>query len=70
MATIYLETFIKADIHIVFDLARDIDLHQKSTFKTQEKAITGRTSGLIEEHETVTWRAKHLRVYQTIPLKL
>lgn len=47
MATIYLETLIKADIHTVFDLARDIDLHQKSTRKTNEKAIAGRTSGLI-----------------------
>ncbi|GEN71408.1 hypothetical protein CLA01_14800 [Chryseobacterium lathyri] len=42
MATIYLETLIKADIHKVFDLARDIDLHQKSTSKTNEKAIAGR----------------------------
>jgi len=54
MVTIYLETLIKADIHKVFDLARDIDLHQKSTSKTNEKAIAGRTSGLIEENETVT----------------
>jgi len=70
MATIYLETFIKADIQTVFDLARDIDLHQKSTFKTHEKAIAGRTSGLIEENETVTWRAKHLGVYQTHTAKI
>lgn len=49
----------------VFDLARDIDLHQKSTFQTGEVAIAGRTSGLIELGETVTWRAKHLGVVQT-----
>lgn len=65
MAAIHLQTFIKADIQTVFDLARDIDLHQQSTFKTGEKAIAGRTSGLIEQGETVTWRAKHLGVYQT-----
>ena len=65
MSTIHLETIIKADIKTVFDLARDIDLHQKSTFKTNEKAIAGRTSGLIEEGETVTWRAKHLGFCQT-----
>ena len=65
MSIIYLETIIKADIHKVFDLSRDIDLHQKSTFKTNEKAIAGRTSGLIELGETVTWRAKHLGFYQT-----
>ena len=65
MSIIYLQTVIKADIQTVFDLARDIDLHQKSTFKTGEKAIAGRTSGLIEQGETVTWRAKHLGFYQT-----
>lgn len=70
MSTIYLDTIIKADIQTVFDLARDIDLHQKSTFKTGEKAIAGRTSGLIEEGETVMWRAKHLGIYQTLTTKI
>ncbi|PIF46554.1 hypothetical protein CLU96_3592 [Chryseobacterium sp. 52] len=70
MSTIYLQTVIKADIHQVFDLARDIDLHQKSTGKTHEKAIAGRTSGLIEENETVTWRARHLGVYQKLTTKI
>lgn len=70
MSRICLETIIKADIDVVFDLARDIDLHQKSTFKTKEKAIAGRTSGLIELNETVTWRAKHLGFYQTHTSKI
>ena len=64
MSTIHLTTIIKSDIHKVFDLSRDIDLHQKSTSKTNEKAIAGRTSGMIELNETVTWRAKHLGFYQ------
>ncbi len=70
MSRIYLNTVINADIHYVFDLARNIDLHQQSTSKTNEKAIAGRTSGLIEENETVTWRAKHLGVYQTLTTKI
>ena len=70
MSTIYLDTIIKSDIQTVFDLARDIDLHQKSTFKTGEKAISGRTSGLIEEGETVTWKAKHLGIYQILTTKI
>ena len=70
MSKIHLRTIIKADIHKVFDLARDIDLHQNSTSKTKEKAIAGRTSGLIEQGETVTWRAKHLGVYQTHTSKI
>ncbi len=70
MTTIHLTTVIKADIKKVFDLSRDIDLHQKSTFKTGEKAIAGKTSGLIEYGETVTWRAKHLGFYQTHTSKI
>lgn len=70
MATIYLNTIIKADIQSVFDLSRDIDLHQKSTSKTNEKAVSGRTSGLIEQGETVTWKAKHLGVVQTLTTKI
>ncbi|SHK72282.1 SRPBCC family protein [Chryseobacterium polytrichastri] len=70
MSTIYLQTIINADIQMVFDLARDIDLHQKSTSKTNEKAIQGRTNGLIELNETVTWRAKHLGIYQTLTTKI
>lgn len=65
MSKIHVKTTIKADINKVFDLSRDIDLHQSSTSKTNEKAIAGITSGLIEEDETVTWKAKHLGVYQT-----
>ncbi|TZF99302.1 SRPBCC family protein (plasmid) [Chryseobacterium panacisoli] len=70
MSTIYLNTVINADIHYVFDLARNIDLHQQSTSTSHEKAIAGRTSGLIEENETVTWRAKHLGMYQNLTTKI
>ncbi|WP_336959103.1 SRPBCC family protein [Chryseobacterium contaminans] len=70
MSKIYLETLIDADIQTVFDLARNIDLHQQSTSRTHEKAIAGRTSGLIEENETVTWKAKHLGIYQTLTTKI
>lgn len=70
MAKIYLETLINSDIQSVFDLSRDIDLHQKSTFKTNEKAVAGKMNGLIELGETVTWRAKHLGFYQTLTTKI
>ncbi|GEN75354.1 SRPBCC family protein [Chryseobacterium hagamense] len=70
MSVIRLHTRIEADIRKVFDLARDIDLHQKSTFRTGEKAIAGRTSGLIELGETVTWKARHLGVTQTLTTKI
>lgn len=67
MPVIELETIVEnSDLEIVFDLIRSIDLHELSTEKTNEKAIAGRTSGLIELGETVTWRAKHLGFYQEL----
>lgn len=51
---------------VVFDLSRDIDLHQISTEHTNEKVVAGRMSGLIELGESVTWRAKHFGIYQKL----
>lgn len=70
MAEIILSTSIKAPIQIVFDCARSIDIHQLSTKKTNEKAIAGRTSGLCELGDEVTWRAKHFGIYQTLSSKI
>lgn len=70
MPKIHLETTINADIQTVFDLSRNIDFHQESTSRTNEKAIAGKTIGLIELGETVTWRAKHLGFYQTLTTKI
>ncbi|WP_130734133.1 SRPBCC family protein [Flavobacterium sp. J27] len=63
MTTIHLTTRIKAPCHIAFDIARNIDIHQQSATKTKEKAIAGKTSGLIELGETVTWKGKHFGLY-------
>lgn len=70
MTTLYFSTTIKAPIQTVFDAARDIGLHQESTNTTNEKAIAGRTSGLIELYETVTFKAKHFGVYLTHTSKI
>lgn len=70
MTTLYFSTTIKAPIQTVFDAARDIGLHQESTNTTDEKAIAGRTTGLIELHETVTFKAKHFWVYLTHTSKI
>lgn len=70
MPVIYLETFISADPATVFDISRDIDLHQVSTSHTKEKVIAGRMSGLIELGESVTWRAKHFGFYQELTSKI
>ena len=60
MPQIHLTTFIAAPIDRVFDLSRSINLHQISTSSTNEKAIDGVITGLINKDETVTWQAKHL----------
>jgi len=60
MPTIHITTLIHAPMERVFDLSRSITLHKRSMLHLQEEAIKGRTNGLIELDETVTWRAKHL----------
>ncbi|WP_208639993.1 hypothetical protein [Flavobacterium limicola] len=59
MTQIKIRTKINAPIQTVFDISRDIDVHQKSACPTKEIAIDGVTSGLINYNETVTWRGKH-----------
>ncbi|MDO9377028.1 MAG: SRPBCC family protein [Bacteroidota bacterium] len=60
MPTIHVTTLIKAPVQRVFDLSRSVTLHKISTARSNEKAIAGVLSGLIEVNETVTWQAKHL----------
>jgi len=66
---IKLETY-QAPIDHCFDLSRSIDLHVVSTKDSQEKAIAGRTSGLIELGETVTWEARHFFITQNLTTKI
>ena len=65
MTTIRFTTIINAPIETVFDLNRNIDIHKQSTTKSNETAIAGKTSGLINLNETVTWRGKHFGFYLT-----
>jgi ligand-binding SRPBCC domain-containing protein len=67
---IELSTSINAPIGRCFDLSRSIDLHMESTKQTGEQAIAGRTSGLIELGETVTWRAIHFGIWQNLTSKI
>jgi ligand-binding SRPBCC domain-containing protein len=70
MPAIYLETQIKSTVEVCFDLSRNIDFHQISTAETNEKAIAGRTKGLIEAGEFVTWQAKHFGITQKLTSKI
>lgn len=70
MPTIHLSTDINAPLQHVFDAARNIDLHQGSMEHTNERAIAGRTSGLIKLGETVTWEARHFGIKQKLTVKI
>jgi ligand-binding SRPBCC domain-containing protein len=60
MARFRIETFVAAPIERVFDVARDLDFHQRSMAHTGERAVAGRISGLIELGDEVEWEARHL----------
>ena len=66
MATIRVETFIKASAETCFDLARDIDVHLQTTGTTGEKAIAGVTSGKMQLHDFVTFEARHFGIRQRL----
>ncbi|MEM8953916.1 MAG: SRPBCC family protein [Verrucomicrobiota bacterium] len=70
MPFIELETLIAAPIERVFDLARSIDAHVASTKGSNESAVAGRTSGLIELDESVTWEATHFWVKQRLSVRI
>lgn len=70
MPKIEIETEIHSTINICFDLSRSIDLHKISTAKTNEEAIAGKISGLINLHEFVTWQATHFGFRQKLTSKI
>jgi ligand-binding SRPBCC domain-containing protein len=62
--------FIYASREICFDVARDIDIHTRSTSQTNERAIAGVTSGLIGLNESVTWEAIHFGIKQKLTARI
>ena len=70
MPTILLVTRINASVNLVFDLSRSIDLHTESTAQTKERAVAGRTQGLIDLGEDVTWEATHFFIRQRLTAKI
>jgi ligand-binding SRPBCC domain-containing protein len=59
VAVITIVTIVRASPERCFDASRDLDLHLESMGHTAERAVAGRTSGLIELGEQVTWEARH-----------
>jgi ligand-binding SRPBCC domain-containing protein len=67
---LHLTTFIGAPTERVFDLSRSVNLHRASMTDYGEVAVDGRTSGLLQEGETVTWKARHLGKMRLLKVRL
>ncbi|MGP1909737.1 SRPBCC family protein [Metabacillus sp. JX24] len=70
MPTIKHKVYIRAPIEVCFDLARSVDVHMETTGRTQERAVDGVTTGLMERGDSVTWEAVHLGVRQRLTAKI
>ncbi|MDR7080714.1 ligand-binding SRPBCC domain-containing protein [Neobacillus niacini] len=70
MPVIEHKQFIKAPIEICFDLARDVEVHTRTSVKTKERAVGGVTAGLLQEGDSVTWEAVHFGIKQRLTAKV
>ncbi len=70
MTTIVVETRIAAPIEVCFDLARDVDAHIKTSSSTNERAVGGKTSGLLELGDVVTFEAVHFGIRQRLTSRI
>lgn len=66
MPTVHLTTQIDAPQARVFDLARAVEVHERSMATSEERAVGGVTEGLLGRGDRVTWRARHFG----LPLEL
>lgn len=70
MGRIEIFTDIQAPLEVVFDLARNIDLHVATQTRHKERAVAGTTRGLIGPGESVTWEAIHFGIRQRLTSRL
>jgi ligand-binding SRPBCC domain-containing protein len=66
MPTLRIETEILAPIELCFDLARDVETHLATTEHTQERVVSGKSRGLLELGDELTFEAVHLGVRQKL----
>ena len=70
MPKIIHETYIEAPLVKCFDLARSVEKHIETTSNTNEKAVAGVTTGLLQLGDSVTWEAIHFGVKQKLTAKI
>lgn len=59
MPHLHLETYLAATPQQCFDLSLAVDAHTRSMGASRERVVAGRTEGLLELGDSVTWRAIH-----------
>lgn len=70
MSTLVLERRIAAPIEVCFDLARDVEVHVRTSAATDERVVAGKRVGLLELGDVVTFEAVHLGVRQRLTSKI
>lgn len=63
---IRLETYINAPIELVFRLGRSLDVHKAVNTDNEETILKGRSVGLVEQGDIITWQAKHFGIRQQL----
>lgn len=71
MSSLVVVTRIAAPPDVCFDLARSVDAHTQSSAFTGERAVEpGRTSGLLELGDLVTFEGVHFGIRQRFTAKI
>ena len=71
MPHLVVETLIAAPPEVVFDLARDVSAHTRSASFTGERTVQpGRTEGLLELGDIVTFEGVHFGIRQRFTAKI
>lgn len=71
MGHVLIETFLPIPPDVCFDLARDVDAHARSAAFSHESVIEpGRTHGLLELGDLVTFEGVHFGIRQRVTAKI
>lgn len=70
MTEIFLETQINAPVEVCFRASLDVGLHLGSAASTGERVVAGRTSGICELGDEITWEARHFGVKQQLSVRI
>lgn len=71
MGHLVVETVIHAPREVVFDLARDVTAHTRSASFSHERAVApGRTEGLLQLGDIVTFEGVHFGIRQRFTAKI